>query len=136
MTTSREMGRFPVALVVDDHTEIRNMLALVLASAGYAVRCAENGAKALAAVILEQPDVILLDARMPVMDGWQFIHAYRALPGMKARLVLMSAEFGLEVSSARALADAYVPKPFNVHELLNALEGQPASAAPDMPRTH
>ena len=71
------MGEPPRVLVVDDDAGIRDLLDLALTNAGYAVALAEDGAAALAMVEAVAPDVILLDMRMPVLDGWAFAEAYR-----------------------------------------------------------
>ena len=62
-------------LIVDDDESIRDMIEIVLAAEGYAVRTAPHGAAALEAVGECAPRLILLDMRMPVLDGWGFARA-------------------------------------------------------------
>ncbi len=57
-------------LVVDDDDDFREALSEVLTEAGYPVQQAENGEVALARVKDEQPGIVLLDLKMPVLDGW------------------------------------------------------------------
>jgi len=60
-------------LIVDDDVELRSVLAEALSDAGYEVETAENGATGLEKAISVQPNLILLDLVMPVMDGWEFL---------------------------------------------------------------
>ena len=60
-------------LVIDDDPDILQTLGLCLSSEGYRVLMAANGKEALDILEREQPNVILLDLMMPVMDGWQFV---------------------------------------------------------------
>ena len=64
-------------LVVDDTAHCTEPLARLLQKSGHTVRCAANGREALATLIRFQPDVIILDMHMPVMDGVTFLHAMR-----------------------------------------------------------
>ncbi len=68
-------------LVVDDDAEMRRRLRTVLGRQGFAVREAGDGAEALASVRAARPGLVLLDLTMPVMDGFAFLRALRAMPG-------------------------------------------------------
>ena len=68
-------------LIVDDEPDIRATVSAMLEIEGYDVSEAANGADALQVFEERAPDVILLDMRMPVMDGWQFAEAHRPYPG-------------------------------------------------------
>jgi len=59
-------------LVVEDNSDVRNMLVLLLHSHSYETITARNGAEGLAQMRERRPCVVLLDMHMPVMDGWQF----------------------------------------------------------------
>lgn len=112
-------------LVVDDDTPIRDFVSATLESEGYHVVTAENGLVALR--ILEgenryQPDIILLDMRMPVVDGWQFAEAYRQLPGQKVPIVVLTAATDPAKFAAQIEADSYLPKPFDLVDLLDVVE--------------
>src|SRR5438067_4485532 len=78
-------------LVVEDEPEIRDFVAMVLGSEGYRVATASDGAAALAQLRREAFDLILLDMRMPVMDGWSFARAYRASHGPHAPILVVTA---------------------------------------------
>jgi CheY-like chemotaxis protein len=58
-------------LLVDDDSEIRELLAELLVSAGFGVDVAANGVEALACLKSHRPSVVILDLMMPVMSGWQ-----------------------------------------------------------------
>jgi two-component system, chemotaxis family, chemotaxis protein CheY len=109
-------------LVVDDDENIREFVSLALMGEGHEVDVAANGAVALDVVESAAPDVILLDMRMPVMDGWQFASAYRGVPGRRARLVVMTAARDAARSGAEISADANLAKPFELDELLDLVQ--------------
>src|SRR3954468_19892351 len=106
-------------LVVDDDDNIREFVSLALLGEGHDVQTANNGAVALERVQMISPDVILLDMRMPVMDGWQFATAYRQLPGPHANVVVMTAARDATRSAAEIDADAHLAKPFELDQLLD-----------------
>jgi CheY-like chemotaxis protein len=108
-------------LVVDDEQDIREFLELALESEGYRVTTAENGAVALSRTADESIDLVLLDMRMPVMDGWAFADAYRRQPGHHARIVVITAAQDAAARAAQIQAEDYVAKPFDLDDLLNVL---------------
>lgn len=63
----------PRILIVEDNADLRRLYAIGLNQRGYEVKLAANGAEAVDRTLAEQPDVIILDLQMPVMDGWEFI---------------------------------------------------------------
>ena len=108
-------------LVVDDDPEILAMLRDFLEGEGLAIRTAANGAEALKALDEISPALILLDMRMPVLDGWGFAERFRAR-GLEYPIVVMTA-----AESARRWADeigatGYIAKPFDVNVLLQTIE--------------
>lgn len=108
--------RGPVVLVVDDDESIRTMLVDVLSYEGYRVIGARDGMEALRAIELETPFVILLDVRMPMLDGLSFANALRE-GGVSVPILVMTASNAL--GNARDIhADGYVAKPFELPELL------------------
>ncbi|HEV2125441.1 MAG TPA: response regulator, partial [Chloroflexota bacterium] len=80
----------PVVMIIDDDPEIRETISLLLEDEGYRVVEAPHGAAALDLIPHHQPAVILLDMRMPEMDGWQFAAAYRELPLPHAPIITMT----------------------------------------------
>ena len=65
-------------LIVDDSKDSRETLAVVLQNAGHTVTCVPNGREALAQVLSDVPDVVLLDLVMPEMDGPSFLEVVRS----------------------------------------------------------
>ena len=109
-------------LVCDDDPDIRAIVAMALAEEGYAVVAAADGAAGLAAAAREPPDVILLDMRMPGMDGWAFARAYRQRPGGQAKLVCMTAAQNAAAWGREIGADATLPKPFDLTTLFAVVD--------------
>ena len=112
--------RAPI-LIVDDDAAIRQTLAEVLAMQGYAVRTAGDGAEALRVVAQAGPALVLLDMRMPRMDGWAFAGALRER-GQTVPLIVMApadraVEWCREVGGVESLG-----KPFDLGQLLGAVE--------------
>jgi CheY-like chemotaxis protein len=105
-------------LVVDDDAAIRRVIAAALADEGYAVAQAGDGAAALTVVRAAPPGLILLDMRMPVMDGREFARRYRALPGPRAPIVCVTATVDALARGAQIDAAATVGKPFDLDELV------------------
>jgi len=108
----------PRVLVVDDDTSIRSFVEMALDGEGYAVSTATNGAQALEVTGELQPDLILLDMRMPVMDGWTFARAYRQQAGPHAPIVVITAATDAGERAAEIQADGFLGKPFDLDELL------------------
>ena len=107
-------------LVVDDDPATTQLLEDLLGEEGYAVDVAPNGAVAIDAMPLRPPDVILVDLRMPVMDGVAFVRACRDDPRWAAsRIVLLSADSASGRTSE--CFDAFVQKPFDIADLLKAV---------------
>jgi two-component system, chemotaxis family, chemotaxis protein CheY len=109
-------------LVVEDDDEIRDFVALLLEGEGYAVRTARNGAEALDVVRDNAPRLILLDMRMPVMDGWGFARAYRTQPGPHAPILVMTAARDAAQRAHEIQADAYLAKPFDLDDLMSLVD--------------
>jgi CheY-like chemotaxis protein len=112
-------------LVVDDDALMRGMLAEWLAEAGYRVREAENGTKALQMLRIRPARLLISDMNMPGRDGAQTIdEARRMLPGLAVIAISGGAREGqnwaakaLQLGAAKALA-----KPFERRELLAAVK--------------
>jgi CheY-like chemotaxis protein len=108
-------------LVVDDEPDIRATVSAMLEIEGYAVAEAVNGAEALVAVEADPPDVILLDMRMPVLDGWGFAAELRRR-GHRIPIVVMTAARDAARWAAEIAATAFVSKPFGYDDLIRAVE--------------
>jgi two-component system chemotaxis response regulator CheY len=108
-------------LVVEDEESIRETIAGALAFEGYGVQTATNGLEALRSIEADgQPCVILLDMRMPVMDGWAFAREHRRR-GNGAPIVCVTAAQDAGAWADEIRASAVVPKPFDLDDLLAAV---------------
>jgi CheY-like chemotaxis protein len=112
MATSRPI------LVVDDDESIREFVSVALVDEGYSVVTAGDGAQALESIQRERPGVILLDMRMPVMDGWEFSRAYHATPAPHAPIIVVTAARDAAERASQIQAEGYLAKPFDLEELL------------------
>jgi len=117
---AREAVGTPI-LVVDDDPEILAMLRDFLEGEGFSIRTATNGAEALQAIDQVAPALILLDMRMPVLDGWGFAARLRerqeAYP-----IIVMTAAQSAQRWAEEIGANGFIAKPFDVDELLQTIE--------------
>lgn len=116
--TNREVA--PI-LVVDDEASIREVVVDMLGLQGYRTETAADGAEALEAIARERPRLVLLDMRMPRMDGWAFARALEQ-QGIDIPVIVMTAARDAESWAAEIDADAFLGKPFRVDMLLDAVE--------------
>jgi two-component system chemotaxis response regulator CheY len=108
-------------LVVDDDPSILAVVAQILDFEGYPVQTAADGAEALAAVDSQRPSLVLLDMRMPVLDGWGFAHAL-AVRGEQLPIVVMTAAQDARRWAEEIGAAGYLAKPFELPDLLGVVE--------------
>ncbi|HLG69103.1 MAG TPA: response regulator [Chloroflexota bacterium] len=109
-------------LVVDDEAGVREMLCDYLGAHGFETRQAENGLQALQAIESRSPEVVVLDMRMPVMDGWTFLETLRR--DSKLPVLVLTAESD-ESDRARTFelgANDYLSKPFKLSEVEARIE--------------
>lgn len=117
VSTSSSNGR---VLVVDDLTSNVSLATAMLQRDGYLVSSATNGYDALAAVARDHPDLVLMDVRMPGLDGFDACRALKSDPATRLiPVVLVTALQDTEdrIRGIEAGADDFITKPFNVHEL-------------------
>lgn len=108
----------PKIMIVDDDPAIRQVVEMALNDEGYDVVSAAHGAAALRLLSQDPPSLILLDMRMPVMDGWEFARRYHEQPFPRAPIVVLTASLDLPARAAPVDADAYLDKPFELERLL------------------
>ncbi|HTI33228.1 MAG TPA: response regulator, partial [Miltoncostaea sp.] len=109
-------------LVVEDDPGIARLLEIELEEAGYAPAVVDTGAGALEAMGRDHPDVVVLDLRLPDIDGRTVCRqARRAGHGMPILMLTALDRVGDRVLGLDAGADDYLPKPFAVEELLARL---------------
>jgi CheY-like chemotaxis protein len=105
-------------LVVDDEDAIRDILSFALEQDGYRVETAEDGAEALEKLERGLPNLILLDMKMPVMDGWTFMQQFRARYGHGAPVVVLTAAPDARTRAEEINAAGWLGKPFDIDELI------------------
>jgi CheY-like chemotaxis protein len=111
----------PDILIIDDDPAIRSTVAEILHDEGYRVRMAGNGMEGLAALEQQLPALILLDMRMPVLDGWGFVRALHER-GLQVPFVVLTAAQDARRWAQEVGAIGFLPKPFDLLELLAAVE--------------
>jgi two-component system response regulator MprA len=119
-------------LVVDDDRSVRESLRRSLAFNGYQVELANDGQAALAAVMAQRPDAMVLDVMMPRLDGLEVCRRMRAAGDELPILVLTARDAVSDrVAGLDAGADDYLPKPFALEELLARLRALLRRRTPD-----
>jgi CheY-like chemotaxis protein len=95
---------------------------MMLEGEGLSVEAVANGKEALDAMARRRPSVILLDMRMPVMDGWQFCREMDQRGGRRPTLVVVTAAADPATRAAEVHADAWLSKPFDRSALLSLVQ--------------
>ena len=109
-------------LVVDDDPDLVEVMQVMLEITGYESRGARNGLEAIEAVAQKRPALILLDMRMPIMDGWQCARALRALYGRDLPIVVITAaEHARAWTDELGGIDDVLAKPFEMDALLDVV---------------
>lgn len=114
----------PAILIVDDDPLLLALLEHHLGAAGFAVSTADSGAAALDAIRMQRPDVVILDAMMPVMGGVEVLHRLRADPQLCGIKVIMLTTLHGEQHVLKAFelgASDFVAKPFSADELVSRI---------------
>jgi DNA-binding response OmpR family regulator len=112
-------------LIVDDERFIAQALALRLQTAGYQTHCAHDGGSAVAAAAALKPDLVLLDIRMPDMDGFEAYEHMKACPGFGATPVVFLSANVQESARQAALASGaseFLIKPYEAKDILSAVK--------------
>ena len=109
-------------LVVEDDRNIAELLQMYLEKEGYAVTTAYDGGQGLQKFRAIQPDLVLLDVMMPVMDGWAVCKAIRNEASTPIIMLTAKGETDDKVAGLRSGADDYVTKPFEMKEVLARIE--------------
>ena len=106
-------------LIADDEPRIRKIITLLLSQEGYEVKSVENGKEAVAEATLFNPDVILLDQQMPIMNGTEALDKIRLMrPNQVMMLVTAFGTISLAVDAVKKGAYDFIEKPFDNDDLL------------------
>jgi len=109
-------------LIADDEQSIVVPLEFLMQQKGYQVMAAYNGEEAIEKIISFNPDLILLDIMLPIIDGFEVCQMIRSNPNWKDIKVIFVSALGREMDIAKGLAlgaDAYITKPFANAEIIN-----------------
>jgi CheY-like chemotaxis protein len=112
----------PSVLVVEDDLDLLGLVEMLLQDAGYRVRTASQGQQALERVAEEMPGLILLDMRMPVMNGWDFAREFRARHGRACPIVVVTAAENAQLRAKEVEAEAWLAKPFDLDDVLRTVD--------------
>ena len=120
-------------LVAEDEKQIADMIAFKLTNGGHQVIRAQDGEQALQLASSDPPDLIMLDAMMPVLSGFEVLRRLKADPALRLVPVIMVTAKGHErdvLSGFRGGAVDYIVKPFSLKELAARVELALAKEAP------
>ncbi len=112
-------------LLVEDNEMNRDMLSRRLTRKGYDIVIATDGAQGLAMAETEQPDLILMDMSLPVMDGWEATRRLKANEGLRVIPVVALTAHAMAGDREKCFAagcDAYDTKPVELPRLIEKIE--------------
>jgi signal transduction histidine kinase len=117
----------PLILIVDDLADNLRVLSTALQPHNYEVRCVKSGAMALLAIEATKPDLILLDIKMPEMDGYQLCQQLKSMTSTVDIPIIFLSALEVAIDKVRAFevggAD-YITKPFQIEEVLIRVKNQ------------
>ncbi len=123
--SSRENEEKPRALIVDDVTDVTEMLSVFLTLAGYDVATAHSASAAIEAAQSDHFDVVISDIGMPQMNGYELARALRATPGYEAVPLIAVTGFSMYDDRERSLQcgfNAHLTKPIDPNVLFQIIE--------------
>jgi two-component system, cell cycle response regulator DivK len=108
-------------LVVEDQEDNLRILRDLLTSAGFEIIEAKDGEAGVKTAVAEQPDLILMDIQLPLLDGYEATRRIKADPVLTATPIIFVTSYALsgdDIKARDAGCDAYVPKPYSPRQLL------------------
>jgi len=122
---SETLKQRPRILIVEDHAPTRLAMSRLIRQAGADVVTARDGEEGLGYLLTQRFDVLLTDLRMPVMDGFELVHHCMKLPASHrpSRVIAISGEYEAGVLQGQPVQ--FMPKPFDLHTLLDMIGGKP-----------
>lgn len=115
-------GDAKVVLVIDDDRDLLDLVSFVLETEGYQVETAADGQEALDRLAQNLPDLILLDMKMPVMDGWEFAQQFHAQYDDQVPIVVLTAADNARRRANEVGAQGWIGKPFELDTLLKMVD--------------
>ncbi len=113
------------ALVVDDVTDVTDMLSVLLTHAGYDVSCASTATEALGLARDQHFDIVISDIGMPEMNGYELVQALRSLPGYETVPMVAVTGYSMFDDRSRSLTagfNEHVTKPIDPSAFLDLIE--------------
>ncbi|MDA0265281.1 MAG: response regulator [Chloroflexi bacterium] len=106
-------------LIIDDNAAVRQAVAENLKREGYNLYFAENGVEGIQRLREESPTVVLLDLRMPVMDGFEFLEAIQLRPQTSFSVIVLTGHGDAEAIKVcyESCVTTFIKKPFNLFEI-------------------
>ena len=123
MTASDSVA--PRILYVEDEKDLQTCMVELFNLIGYEVACADNGKQGVEKAESWQPDVILMDVRMPIMDGYEAIEVLRSKPSTNnIPIFILTAytDYKTRTSCKKAGADDFFPKPPDISKIDKAIK--------------
>ena len=109
----------PNILIVDDDKDILKLISMRLKAAGYATVAANNGAEAMSAIMLQRPDLVISDLRMPAMDGMALLDAIQqSHPSLPVIMLTAHGSIPDAVNATQRGVFSFLTKPFDSQALL------------------
>ena len=121
----------PKILVVDDEKNICELIRLYLEKEGFQVSMANNGSDALSMIRKDEPDLVLLDIMMPVLDGWEVCRQVREFSKVPVIMLTAKGETFDKVMGLDLGADDYIVKPFDTKEVVARVKAVLRRTAPE-----
>jgi CheY-like chemotaxis protein len=115
-------GHASSILVIEDDPDMRGLLVLMLEDRGHHVVAASDGREGLDVLRHERPDLILLDMKMPVMDGWEFARRYREAEPDPSPIVVMTAAEDPRQRAEEVGAAGWLGKPVELDLLYDTID--------------
>jgi CheY-like chemotaxis protein len=113
-------------LVIEDNQDNRDLVEYLLRARGYEPRMAPGGGEGVRMALASPPDLVLLDIRMPEMDGYEVVAALRSQPGLsRTRIVAVTASAMAEDRKRISDAgfDGYIQKPIDPETFVEQIQG-------------
>ncbi len=120
-----KMAKTAKILLVEDNPENRDMLSRRLLRRGFELCFATDGAEAVTRALADQPDLVLMDLSLPVMDGWEATRRIKADPATRMIPVIALTAHAMAGDREKALqagCDDYDTKPVELERLLGKIE--------------
>jgi two-component system, cell cycle response regulator DivK len=119
-------------LLVEDNEMNRDMLSRRLSRKGYEILIAVDGAQGVSMTVSNQPDIVLMDMSLPVLDGWEATRQLKSNPQTKAIPIIALTAHAMSGDREKALeagCDEYDTKPIELPRLLEKIEALLAKVA-------